>query len=236
MCKTLFAYFTLFFACVSSMVFAGCGDDTCCQAFDVSVGWRRDSLDWKTHGLHSHYIRGHAKSRIHFNDIDSYTLSANALWAGSQYYIRASAEYGHSENGRAREHFKIKSPYLYHPVSVETSEPIKRRSEVYDFDAAVGYPFTFCRCRLNIIPLVGFSWHRQHLRVKDDEHYSSSSSYSKESSSCSEPYIYYYYYPESTARSRSDSFSLSSSNPFRSSPLLIHSASPLLLTQTSRAN
>jgi hypothetical protein len=128
--------------------------------------------------MYSCDIPGCAKSRIHFNDIDSYTLSAKAKWAGPSFYVRLSAEYGLSDKGRARERFNLNSPWLFCPISVETSDPVKRRSEVYDFNGAVGYPFTFFHCRLNVIPLVGFSYHRQRLRVKQDEKccYSHSSS------------------------------------------------------------
>lgn len=207
MFKSLAAFFLLF-AFTAPMLHAVCLDDSCCQSVDCSVGWRRDNLDWKVHRLDSSYVSGHANSRIQFNDINSYTLSAKARWAGSAYYIRASAEYGLSDKGRAQERFKIDSPHLFHPIRVETSDRIKRRSEVYDFDAAVGYPFTFCCCRLNIIPLIGFSFHRQHLRVKNEKEFSCSSSCSSSHSSCSD---FFYYHS-------SDSFRLSSSNPFRGYP------------------
>lgn len=214
MFKSLVQFLTIFYTFASTILIAGCFDDDCCASVDCSIGWRRDSLDWKTRRLDSSYISGHANSRILFKDINSYTLSAKARSVGSCYYFRCSAEYGLSDKGRARERFKINSPYLYHPVRVETSEPIKRRSEVYDFDAAIGYPFVFCCCRMNIIPLIGFSFHRQHLRVREDKHFSCSSSCSSSDSccskhsSCSEFFDYH----------SSESFFVSSSNPFRSSP------------------
>ena len=226
MYKSLYTWFTLVCTFVSSLLIAGCGDDPCCSSVDCSVGWRRDHLDWKARRLDSSYVSGRANSRIHFKDIDSYTLSAKARWAGTAYYIRCSAEYGLTDKGRARERFNIHSPYLYYPISVDTSDRIKRRSEVYDFDGAVGYPFVFCDCRLNIVPLIGFSFHRQHLRVKDDHEFSCYSSCSSSSSSdcgccsssdssscshhssCSEFFDYH----------SSDSFFVSSSNPFRDSP------------------
>lgn len=154
---------------------SGC-TSTCCQTFDVEVGWRRDSLDWKLKDLESSYVSGEVDDHILFKDINSYTINGQAKWVSSDYYIRISAEYGWTYKGRAHEHFKMDSPLLFGPVHVETSDPIKRNSEVYDFDGAVGYPLEFFNCRLFVIPLVGFSFHRQHLRVKlPDE--SSSSSY-----------------------------------------------------------
>lgn len=186
----------------------------CCQSVEVSLGWRRDSLDWNTKDLHSKHICGRAKSDILFKDINSYTLSGQAKWTDTNYYIRFSADYGLTDKGRAHERFKIKSPYLWYPIDLETSDPIKRRSEVYDFNAAVGYPFSFFCCRLSVVPLIGFSFHRQHLRVKQDEDFSCSSdcSYSY-SSDCS-----YSYSPFSACEffdyySSSDFF-LSSYNPF----------------------
>ncbi len=183
----------------------------CCQSVDVSVGWRRDSLDWKTDHLKSSYVSGRAKSHIHFKDINSYTINGKARWVGSEYYIRLSAEYGLTDKGRAIERFHIKSPELYYPIGLETSERIKRRSEVYDFDGAVGYPFSFYCCRLTIVPLIGFSFHRQHLRVKEDEH----------SSYCSSDSYFNSYFNSSSDFfdcHSSSSFYVSSSNPFISDP------------------
>jgi hypothetical protein len=150
----------------------------CCQNAEITVGWRRDSLHWKTDHLHGHCVRGFVNSHILFRDVDLYTLSGKAKWVGSEFYIRFSAEYGLSDKGRAKEHFKLKSPWLEEPIRIATDEPIKRRSEVYDFNLAVGYPFTFFCCRLSVVPLVGFSFHRQHLRVKGHrDPYSYSSCY-----------------------------------------------------------
>lgn len=210
MFKSLVPLITLAYALFVTSLFAGCTQSPCCQSVDIEIGWRRDSLDWKTRRLHSSYISGHVNDHIHFKDINSYTISGQAKWVSSDYYIRCSAEYGLTDKGRAHERFNIRSPYLYYPLGVHTSDPIKRRSEVYDFDAAVGYPLAFFCCRLSVIPLIGFSFHRQHLRVKqdDDESYSSSS-YSSSSSISSSEFFHYH---------SSSSFYLSSYNPFRYSP------------------
>ncbi len=180
MFRMLVTFATLIFTVLSSSTFADC-----CQSGEITFGWRRDNLKWKLNHLDSCYIPAHVKDRILFKDFETYTASTKLKWADSEYYIRFSAEYGLSEKGRAHEHFKIRSPLLDHPVVVNTSDPIKRRSEVYDFNIAVGYPFNFFCCRLSAIPLVGFSFHRQHIRVKSDEYYCCSySSCSYDSSNC----------------------------------------------------
>lgn len=175
----------------SLSLFGGCCQTTCCQSIDVEVGWRRDQIDWKVNDLHSHYVKANVDDKIDFKDINSTTISANAKWISTDFYIRCSADYGWVDKGRAHENFHISSPYLYdYSERVHTSNRIKRWSEVYDFDAAVGYPFSFCCCRLSIIPLIGFSYHRQHLRVKQQVDYSSHVS-------SSNPYYYdSYYYPD----------------------------------------
>lgn len=161
-----------FFSCDSS-----CSGSSCRSA-DIEIGWRRDHLKWKLSDLHSSHGCGKAKENILFKDINSYTISGQVKWVSSAYYVRLSGEYGLSDKGRAHEHFKIDSPLLCDSISVDTSNPIKRRSEVYDFDGAVGYPFTFFNCRLSVIPLIGFSFHRQHLRVKTPDSCDSYGSYS----------------------------------------------------------
>lgn len=155
----------------------------CCQSVDITVGWRRDSLDWKNKDIHPSYGSSsssnstRANSKIHFTDIDAYAINGEAKWVGCNYYIRLSADYGLTTKGRAHEKFKIEDSLLYYgPVRTHTNDPIKRNSEVYDFNGAVGYPITFCCSRFYIAPLIGFSYHRQHLRVKQEEHYSYSSS------------------------------------------------------------
>ncbi len=226
MFKWLISFTTLVSLSAFSSLFAN-SDDCCCQCAQVSVGWRRDQLDWKMHHLDSSHIRGHVNSRIHFRDINSYTLSGKAKWAGSCYYVRFSAEYGSTYKGRAHETFQIRSPHLYYPIEVMTSDRIKRRSEVYDFNIAAGYPLSFFCSRLSVIPLIGFSFHRQHIRVKEPKHHSytsssSSSSHSHLTSSSFTPTYSEYYYPHSSSEffafHSSSDFYLCSSNPFRYSP------------------
>lgn len=237
--KWFFSLFTL----VNIFFFSWLAAD-CMQTADFSVGWRRDNIKWNMKGLHSSYVSGRADSRIFFRKAESYyTLNGKAKWLDTFYYVRLSGEYGTTNKGRARERFRIDSPLLYYPIDVHTSDPIKRGSELYDFNIAAGYPFCFCCSRLSVVPLVGFSFHRQRLRVKHDRDessyccYSSSSSRRRSSSSscrCRSSSSYSSF-PSSFLSSlssyssswsdrycrschSSSHFSLSSSNPFAYSP------------------
>lgn len=151
-------------------IFTSCGScgSTICYSADVEAGWRRDFLDWKTKDKHGSYFSGDVDDTIEFNDINSYMVSGELKCVSSDFYLKASADYGWVYKGREHEHFKIESYILNTPLSAHTSNPIKRSSEVYDFSAAIGYPLAYCNCRLSIIPLLGFSFHRQHLVSKEN--------------------------------------------------------------------
>lgn len=179
----------------------------CQQRVEIAAGWRGDQLSWKGRHLSESGLPGCASSSLHFDDLNSYTISAQASWIDVAYYVRLSAEYGSTDKGRLKEHFEFESnAYLDSALDMHTSHPVKRRSEVYDFDGAVGYPLSFFCCRLSVIPLIGFSFHRQHLRVKIERDRSSpfyvssasplfSSSYGYRKRYYDEGYDGYYYYP-----------------------------------------
>jgi hypothetical protein len=215
-----FSFLLVIFSFVSSLLLAdSCCDFTCYRTADISVGWRRDNLDWKNKDFGSY--SANAKSHIHFKKIDFYTLNAEISWLASSFYIRCSADYGLSDKGRADQKFKLDSPLLQYPIHVHTDNPVKRRSEVYDFDLAFGYPFTFCDCRLAIIPVIGFSFHRQHLRVKTNKH-----AHNYSSGSFSE------YTHGNDFYSSSSYFDVLSSNPFAS----YQSSNPFASSSSSDQN
>lgn len=165
----------------SNPLFSDCSCCPCVAEVDVELGWRKDDIKWKATDLKSHAVHATVNDKIFFEDLNSYTVGAHARFVSSDYYVKFSAEYGWTYKGRAHEHFEIKSPYLYGPISVHTNNGIKRNSEVYDFSGALGYPLSFCCSKFTIVPLIGFSFHRQHIRVKekiqDSSHYSGGSSY-----------------------------------------------------------
>lgn len=172
------------------------------NSLEIGLGWRRDTIDWKIKHMHQSQIDAEVDSHIFFKDINYYTIDAKVHSVGSEYYFRASAYYGLSDKGRAKERFQLTTPlYDIGELSAfHTDERIKRRSEVYDFSGAIGYPFTFCCCRLMVAPLIGFSFHRQHIRSKRNESIYSDSSFVYERSGVEAiPY---------------SSFEVDSSNPF----------------------
>jgi hypothetical protein len=152
-----------FFLAIANLCYSECQ-----QSVEVGFGWRRDNLNWNVKDMDSSYICAEADSHIIFKGIEYYTTYAKAKWMGDRFYARLGADYGLSFKGRAKERFHLDTSYCCADVVVHTSDPVKRRSEEFDFNGAVGYPL--CGCRWNVIPLIGFSFHRQRLRVKAPEH------------------------------------------------------------------
>jgi hypothetical protein len=159
---------TLLFTLASALVLADC-----CQSYELGVGWRRDNLHWKMSEVDdfscgdSSATGYAAESDFNFKNIHIYTISGKARFVDHSYFIRLSGEYGISEKGRAQEEFSIFTPFFSGSTCV--SNHVKRRSEFFDFSGATGYPFTFNDGCGYITPLIGFSFHRQRIRVKDDE-------------------------------------------------------------------
>lgn len=153
-----------------STLLADCG----CQSFELGFGWRRDNLDWKSvieaSSRDSAASGAEADSHFDFHKIHSYSANGKAKFVGSEYYVRLDADYSWTEKGRGNEFLRVMDP-TFPTFSSDMHNPVKRRSELYDFSGAVGYPLGFFCCRLNVIPLIGFSYHRQRLRVKGEEQF-----------------------------------------------------------------
>lgn len=157
---------TLLALVIHATSWAGCCGDDCQQSVDIGFGVRGDVINWKVGRVDTSSYHTRTASHIDYEDIMSYTINGKARWWGQNYYIRLSGMYGLTDKGRAKELFRINDDFLSHSVSADASNPIKRRSEVFDFDLAIGYPFSFYCCQLNVVPVVGVAFHRQRLRVK----------------------------------------------------------------------
>lgn len=152
----------------SSIDCRGCGN----QSLEIGGGWRRDNSTWKVRDLRgssSGSVLGidNSNSRLEFEDVEMYTVNGRARFVSDAYYIRLEADYGWTDKGRAEEHLNVSDSLYSYFASLNNA--VKRRSEVYDFSAAFGYPIMPpCYRRLEFAPLVGFSFHRQQYRVKNE--------------------------------------------------------------------
>ncbi len=235
MFKSLVKLAAITFMSITSLSFGSCGG-SCVQSFEIGVGWRKDNLKWNVDDVSnscsnssfssasSACYKAEVYSDLHFKDIEMYTVNAKAHWAGSEYYIRLAGDYGSSFKGQGWQRFGISASVLSGSLSTSVSNPTKRRSEFYDFTGAVGYPFMTCNNSLLIVPVVGYSFHRQRIKVKEGHHDSFSSDFSLSSSnpffsssSIPSSYSYSASSSDSSFSSSSESSSSDDFDPFQSS-------------------
>lgn len=139
----------------------------CCQSYELGIGWRRDDIHWKSQQKNN-CVCYEANSDLKFRNVQSYLLDAKAKFCDEAYYIRLDGDFGWTMKGRCDEKVNVESPYI--SVTDVLNNHVRRQSETMDFSGAAGYPITFdiLGCNSYVVPLVGFSWHRQRLRVHDD--------------------------------------------------------------------
>ncbi len=163
------------------------------SSLEIGVGYRQDKIEWKTKaGSNSSYSgcdygsnSGYSDYYDYYSDYYDYYsngssgftgLSSHLKWhnlniwqieAKGKYvtcdnvYLRANADYGWVTNGKNSDSdsFDING----YSIGLAHSHS-KAKGHVYDVKLAVGYQFKMCDDSLAIAPLIGYSWHGQHLK------------------------------------------------------------------------
>ncbi len=131
---------------------------------NIGIGYRQDEFCWSVVGEDespgfSSVLKWKELQMIEVSGFASYTSCRN-------YYVRVNGDYGYICSGK-----NIDSDY-----SDNDRENLFLRSEnnagkgyVYDLDGAVGYRFTSTCGRFVGMPIVGCSFHSQHLTAFDGE-------------------------------------------------------------------
>lgn len=142
---------------------------------------------------------GKRKSKDHFQVIEGsfYPVSDDYSYGYGDDYYGYGYDYGYGYNYG----YGYGYPSYYEEVGygqIDDFSVVNRRhhakGHVYDAKLAVGYQFRMCDDTFTVSPLIGYSWHGQHLHDHDKHHHSgyySSASYYDDYS-----YSYYddYYY------------------------------------------
>ncbi|MFI5342588.1 MAG: hypothetical protein ACHQUC_00025 [Chlamydiales bacterium] len=158
------------------------------SSLEVGVGYRNDSIKWKRElrdGSSSFYSgcngsgeSGSSGSRDKFTtDFNWKDISIWFIEGRGRYitcdciYLRGNVDYGWITSGRLhqKDHFSFASGNNHgFGNDFSSSSNSRGRSSangfVYDGKIAIGYQFDWCDECLSIAPLVGYSWHGQHLR------------------------------------------------------------------------
>lgn len=135
--------------------------------FSTRGGYRFDRLDWSIAGDLSGK-NPNVLSELTWDDLESYTFSADGwLIRPSWVAFKGSFDYGWILNGDNRD-----SDYLGNNRTFEFSRSNNTSDDGYLFDVsgAIGYPWQPApgdSQEIRIIPMVGYSYHRQHLTITD---------------------------------------------------------------------
>jgi hypothetical protein len=159
------------------------------SALEIGVGYRQDRLEWKTSSrFDSSYYSSFDDSSVYCDGILPVGLSSELKWrnlniwqieAKGKYvtcdniYLRANGDYGWITSGKNHDSDFISfdgysdncsSRYGSGSEFEFAHSSSKVKGHVYDAKIAVGYLFNWCDNSFGIAPLVGYSWHGQHLQ------------------------------------------------------------------------
>lgn len=164
------------------------------SSLEVGVGYRQDRLEWKTSSQLDSSYSGYdsnaldsglvgvplgLRSELKWRDLKIWQIEAVGKYVTcDNIYVRANGDYGWITNGKNRDKdfitfgndYSSGYDYGYDGYGNEfefAHSKSKAKGHVYDAEIAVGYQFKWCDDSLAVTPLVGYSWHGQHI---DDSH------------------------------------------------------------------
>ena len=200
--KFLVTFMTSLLSCSAAFAFWPEAADS---SLELGVGYRWDSFKFKTVADSFDGERSPIQTRSdhHFRDLEIWQIELRGTYVTcDNIYLRGYADYGWVTHGRARVSNHVSCRESGSGSSSENFFPIEaagieengssfardrgriRTGEVYDVSIAAGYQFKLCDDSFAIAPLVGYSWHGQHLRVRhrrdcsEDNNFSSNNDYS----------------------------------------------------------
>lgn len=136
--------------------------------FDVSTGWRKDSLHWTVGNSDDDSSIPNIRSTLRWRDVYIAQILAQAKYVNCyNFYFRGYADYGSIYHGRQKDADFVQIPETGNFFEFSRSHAKANRGNVYDFSGGIGYMFRFLCGRATITPILGYSYHRQHFRMRD---------------------------------------------------------------------
>lgn len=142
------------------------------SSLEIGVGYRRDKLEWKTESdfYNQEYATGFPlglNSHLKWRNLNIWQIEAKGKYVTcDNIYLRANGDYGWITSGKNSDSDSISLYGLDDSVEFAHSHS-KAKGHVYDAKLAVGYQFKMCDDSFAIAPLIGYSWHGQHI---EDRH------------------------------------------------------------------
>lgn len=154
------------------------------SSLEVGVGYRQDRLEWKTssHFGSSSYSSSsdsydgyglpvRLQSKLKWKDLQIWQIEAKGKYVTcDNIYLRANGDYGWITHGKNTDSDFIRfdgnnDSYFGSGSNFEFAHSkSKAKGHVYDARLAIGYQFKMCDDSFAVAPLVGYSWHGQHIK------------------------------------------------------------------------
>ncbi len=139
------------------------------SSLEIGVGYRNDRLEWKTDidsaSYYDYYDYGFPgiSSKLKWKNLHIWQIEARGKYVTcDNIYLRANGDYGWITCGKNTDSDSFDNYYGSDFEFCHSSS--HARGHVYDAKIAVGYQFKMCDSSFTIAPLIGYSWHGQHLR------------------------------------------------------------------------
>lgn len=136
---------------------------------DAEVGYRQDSLNWT---ISNNDI---LLSTLKWEDLKMVQYRLDLIGSiCNTVYMRGYADYGHIYKGKNTDTdyettFAPDGGYILKDSIWCKSKQDAGKGEVFDLSFALGYPYAFFDEQLRFVPLAGYSYHEQHLRLFNAE-------------------------------------------------------------------
>jgi hypothetical protein len=155
------------------------------SSLEVGVGYRQDSLKWKTEAdRHGSYYGGSNsygsgssyensssaaagfRSKVDWKSLNIWQIEATGKYLTcDNVYFRAYGDYGWITSGKNsdKDYVGFGNGSNFTEISHTKANT---SGHVYDANIAVGYQFQLCDNSFSFTPLVGYGWNGQHLKDK----------------------------------------------------------------------
>lgn len=154
------------------------------SSLEIGVGYRQDSVKWNIHSnFDSRSSYGYSgsdygdygtdciplslKSKLHWKNLNIWQIEGRGRYITcDNVYLRGNADYGWITSGKNtdKDYIAFGSGSRSGSGFEFANSHSKVKGHVYDVKLALGYQFKMCDDSFSIAPLIGYSWHGQHLQ------------------------------------------------------------------------
>lgn len=150
-----------------------------CSGLELGVGYRRDSVSWSFKNPDCGHIS--TKNHLRYDDIEQAYISAKyrGMFADCV-YVRAFGDYSWILDATLKNNVSIKTQHYTHSKHSRTKEghyltgysrhSSNRDSFAWDVNAGVGRPLDWSIESLRFVPMIGFSYHVQQIKMSGKNH------------------------------------------------------------------